>query len=139
MIAGADIDTGREDFEKALDTLSRFHSRYPDHHALNVRLAEVLMKARQYKQCQEILLAHSERRPKDDYVWYLLAEVHGLVGNIFEVHSARAEYFMLNGLYDKAIIQLKNARLLRAEDKHALAKIDERLKHARRLRDTGRL
>ena len=90
-------------------------------------------------QAQALLSKHVERRPKDDYVWYLLAEVHGLAGNIYQVHIARAEYFLLNGLYDKAIIQLKNAQKLVENDKYELSRLDIRLKEARKLREDSRI
>lgn len=139
VVAQAEIDTEREKYDKASQRLLAKLALYPNDHALNVRYAEILMKARRYKECEALLIKHSERRPKDDYVWYLLAEVHGLVGNIFEVHSARAEYFLLNGLYSKAIIQLKNALKLIDDDIHLEAKIEERLKRARRMREQAGL
>lgn len=139
VIAQAEIEAEQEDFTTATKRLEDKLKHYPNHHALNIRYAEILMKASNYAKAQQILMQHSTRRPKDDYVWYLLAEVHGLAGNIFQVHSARAEYFMLNGLYDKAIIQLKNARRLVEEDRHELARLDLRLKEARKLREEGGL
>ena len=36
------------------------------------------------------------------HYWYQLAEVEGLAGNIRDVHTARAEYFILIGSYEKA-------------------------------------
>ncbi len=138
-VAQAEIDGERENFDAAIGRLQRKLRRYPNHHALNIRYAEILMKASRYEECEALLLRHSRRRPKDDYVWYLLAEVHGLAGNIFQVHTARAEYFLLNGLYDKAIIQLKNARLLAKEDKQTIARLNLKLKEARKLREEARL
>jgi|GEM_PF-7026760 len=88
-----------------------------------------------YKLCEEVLNEHVLRRPKDDYVWYLLAEAEGLAGNIFAVHMARAEYFKLNALFDKAEIQLSNAlKLVASDDQHTRAKIQQELKEVRQLR-----
>lgn len=138
-VAQAEIEAQRENFDGALSLLKEKLKRYPNHHALNIRAAEILMQAGRYKASQVILTAHSKRRPKDDYIWYLLAEVHGLAGNIFQVHSTRAEYFMLNGLFDKAIIQLKNAMRLIEKDRHLHARIEQKLKKARKLREQARL
>lgn len=139
IIAHAEILTEQEKFQEAITLLEDKIKTYPNHHPLNIRFAEILMKAAQYKKAQALLSKHVERRPKDDYVWYLLAEVHGLAGNIYQVHVARAEYFLLNGLYDKAIIQLKNAQKLIEDDKYELSRIDLRLKEARKLREDSRI
>ncbi len=140
IVAQAEIDAERKDFDSATQKIAEKLATMPKHHALNIRYAEILMKASRYQECEQLLKAHSKRRPKDDYVWYLLAEVHGLAGNIFDVHTARAEYFLLNGLYDKAIIQLKNARnLVDKKDKHSIAKLDQRLMHARNLKESAKL
>jgi len=139
VVAQADIEIERNEVDQAIARIKQKLAIYPNNHALNIRYSEMLMKASRYQECERILLAHSRRRPKDDYVWYLLAEVHGLAGNILEVHTARAEYFMLNGLFDKAIIQLKNAKRLLDNDRHLHARIDQRLKFARKLREESRL
>ena len=128
QIAQADIYAAEDNYQAALSLLQTRLESQPDHHAFNVRFAELLMKAGQYPLCEEVLEAHVKRRPKDDYVWYLLAEVHGLAGNIIGVHEARAEYFILNGTYDKAIHQLQNALKLSGNNYHQTAIFEERLK-----------
>jgi predicted Zn-dependent protease len=87
------------------------------------------MKAGSYQQCADLLERYSRKRSKDDYVWYLLAEVNGLAGNILGVHEARAEYFILNGVYDRAQIQLRNALKLTRGNSYRTALVEERLKY----------
>ena len=124
----ADIAAGELDFDTAIDVLKTALRSNPNNHALNVRYAEILMRAGKYRDCEVVLLAHSQRFPNNAYVWYLLAEVHGLAGHILEVHKARAEYFMLKGVYSKAEIQLRNAlKLIDKEDFQSRAKIEQRL------------
>lgn len=127
-----------DNFEAAESTIKPLLKRYPNSHPLNVRLAEILMKSGQYQRCEEVLLKHVKRRPKDSYVWYLLAETHGLAGNILEVHTARAEYFILNGLYDKAEIHLKHALKMVKKDRLLRSKIEEKLKATRKMRKESR-
>ena len=135
-IAEADIAAASGNLDVAIERLKAKLKSHPNSHPLNVRLAEMLMKAGQYSLCESILKAHVKRQPQNSYVWYLLAEVHGLAGNILDVHKARAEYFILLGIYKKAEIQLKNAlRLIGADDFQGRAKIEQRLKEVRRLRD----
>jgi len=135
LIAEAGIYAKEEKFPTAIALLKAQLKLHPNHHAYNTRYAETLMQAGEYKECNDILRAHVKRRPKDDYIWYLLAEVEGLAGNIFEVHMARAQYFKLNGLFDKAEIQMSNAlRLTKEPDEQIRAKIQEELKNIRRMR-----
>jgi predicted Zn-dependent protease len=60
-------------------------------------------------------------------VWYQLAEVRGLAGNISGVHQARAEYFILVGAFDRARKQLSLAIKLVAADFKRSAIIRQRL------------
>ena len=60
-------------------------------------------------------------------VWYQLAEVRGLAGNISGVHQARAEYFILVGAFDRARKQLGLAIKLVAADFKRSAIIRQRL------------
>lgn len=128
-IMQADIEIAAERYKAGLEILESQLSKHPNSHPLIVRHAEALMKSGLYKQCAEILDRYSRKRSNDDYVWYLLAEVNGLAGNILGVHEARAEYFILNGVYDRAQIQLRNALKLTRDNAYRTALIEERLKY----------
>lgn len=128
LIADADWKLANGDQQGAISALSEPLYQRPSNHPLNVRLAEILMEAGEYGICEEILQDHSKRRPKDDYVWYLLAEVHGLAGNILGVHQARAEYFTLNGIYDKALKQLRLAQDMSRGDYRLSTILEEKVK-----------
>jgi predicted Zn-dependent protease len=140
ITAAADIEAAEERFDKALPLLHSALERTPDSHPLNVRYAEMLMTAGRYGLGESVLEKHVKRRPGDPYLWYLLAETHGLAGHILQVHTARAEYFVLVGLFDKAEIQLKNA-LARVEesDTRKRAELNERLKEVRDLKEKNPL
>jgi predicted Zn-dependent protease len=135
LLAQADIHAAGDNIDTALTLLADQLSKNPDNHPFNIRYAELLLKAGLYPRCEEILKAHVKRRPKDDYVWYLLAEVHGLAGDILGVHMARAEYFILNGTYDKAQKQLNNALKLSKKNYHQTALLEERLKDIKKMQD----
>ncbi len=135
-ITEADILEAEGKLDAAIQLLEQQRSDHPTHHPLNVRLAELLMKSGEYEKCESLLTAHVKRRPSNSYVWYLLAEVHGLAGHILEVHKARAEYFILLGIYPKAEIQLKNAlKLIDKDDFHARARIEQRLIEVKALQE----
>lgn len=129
LIMSADIDIAAERFKPALDLLETQLKRNPENYPLNIRFAEASMKAGLYKQSAELLERYSRKRKNDDYLWYLLAEVNGLNGDILGVHEARAEYFIANGIYDKAQIQLRNAIKLAKGQYQRTAILEERLKY----------
>ena len=93
-----------------------------------MRYAELLMRTGDYHLSEEVLQRHVALYPKNDYVWYLLAEAHGLAGNIYSVHTARAEYFILNGIYDKAKRHLESALKLADNAYIKSAILNERIK-----------
>ena len=129
QIMRADIEIAGERYKTALDILEAQLKLHPDSYPLIIRHAEALMKAGSYAECARILDLYSRKRSNDDYVWYLLAEVNGLAGNILGVHEARAEYFILNGVYDRAQIQLRNALKLTKDNSYKTAILEERLKY----------
>lgn len=129
QIMRSDIEIAAERYRAGLEILETQLKAHPDSYPLIIRHAEALMKAGIYQQCADILERYSRKRSNDDYVWYLLAEVNGLAGNILGVHEARAEYFILNGVYDRAQIQLRNALKLTKNNAYRTALIEERLKY----------
>jgi len=129
QIMRADIEIAAEHYKPALAILEEQLQKNPNSYPLIIRHAEALMKAGSYPQSAQILDLYSRKRSNDDYVWYLLAEVNGLAGNILGVHEARAEYFILNGIYDRAQIQLKNALKLTKGNQYRTALLEERLKY----------
>lgn len=133
-ITKADIYAASERFDLALDILKKELAITPNNHIINIRYAEVLMEANQYELGESVLEAHVKRHPENAYVWYLLAETHGLAGHIFEVHKARAEYFILLGIYEKAEIQLRNALILAGDEKYVKSRLEERLAYVRKLK-----
>ena len=128
LIADAEIDMLRGDTEKAVNKLEKQLQLTPGNHPLTMTYANALMKNQQAHIAEEVLLAQSKRRPKDPGLWYLLAEVQGLSGNIIGLHQSRAEYFILNGILDQAEKQLTYALKLVKNDYLTSAKINQRLK-----------
>lgn len=133
QLMATDIEVAAGNYPAALAALENLLKANPNNHPVIIRYAEALMKAGSYERSAEVLERYSRRRNTDDYVWYLLAEVNGLAGNILGVHEARAEYFILNGVYDKAQIQLRNALKLADGNFHRTALLEERMKTVQRL------
>ena len=97
--------------------------------------ANALMKNQQAHIAEEVLIAQSKIRPNDPGLWYLLAEVQGLAGNIVGLHQSRAEYFILNGILDQAEKQLQYALKLTGNDYHTTATINQRIRDIALMRE----
>ena len=127
IIADAEIDMARNRPDQAVRKLAARLKLSPGNHPLTMAYANALMKNQQPHIAEEVLVAQSKRRPDDPGLWYLLAEVQGLSGNIVGLHQSRAEYFILNGILDQAETQLKYALNLSGRDYLTTARINQRI------------
>jgi predicted Zn-dependent protease len=130
-----ELDIARRDYAAALDKLNQLLARNPNNYPLTRLKSEALWQAHRYEDAGEVLTALSRIRPEDPMVWYQLAEVRGLAGNISGVHQARAEYFILVGAFGKARDQLSLAVKLVALDFKRSAIIRQRLKDIAAMED----
>jgi predicted Zn-dependent protease len=128
ILARADIDMTRHDYSSATKRLQRAIEKSPKDHALIMGLANAHFKAGNYLAAERILARHSRERKNDPSVWYLLAETHGLAGDIVGVHEARAEYYILTGVFDKAQQHLRHGIRLAQNDYQINAILEQRLK-----------
>ena len=104
----------------------------PDNPPLAMLYADALIQQRKYGAAEQVLARQSRLRRDDVDVWYNLAEVSGLAGDIIGVHRARAEYFALHGAYQKAISHLEYARrIVGSDDTQLLARLDQRINDLR--------
>lgn len=133
QVMAIDIDLAASRYEKAIKTLQAGLDRLPNYYPFNIRYGEALMDSGRYQSAAHFLNQLSRQRKDDPYVWYLLAEVNGLAGDLLGVHEARAEYFINVGIYDKAILQLRNA-LKQSQTEYKTALLQERLRYVEKLR-----
>ena len=135
ILADAEIDMLRNQPGRAADNLAAQLEISPGNHPLTMGYANALMKNQQPHIAEEVLVTQSKVRSNDPGLWYLLAEVQGLSGNIVGLHQSRAEYFILNGILDQAEKQLNYALKLTRKDYHTTARISQRLKDISRMRE----
>jgi predicted Zn-dependent protease len=126
--AETDIDMASGRAEVAAEKLEQRLRLSPGSHPLVMAYARALMSDGRAHVAEEVLLEQSRRRSRDPALWYLLAEVQGLAGNIAGLHQSRAEYFILNGVLDEAEKQLRYALNLIDWDYTASARINQRLR-----------
>lgn len=127
IIADAEIDMARNQPNKAVDKLAARLKVTPGNHPLTMAYANALLMDQKPHIAEQVLVAQSKLKPNDPGLWYLLAEVQGLSGNISGLHQSRAEYFILNGNLDAAEKQLSYALKLTRGDYPTNAKINQRL------------
>ena len=135
IIADAEIDMALNRPELAVKKLSEQLALSPGNHPLTMTYANALMKNQQPHIAEEVLIEQSRLRPNDPGLWYLLAELQGLSGNIVGLHQSRAEYFILNGNLDQAEKQLDYALKLTRNDYLTDAKVTQRLRDIARMRE----
>ena len=135
VVTDADIDVAMGAADRAVEKLRAQLRVNPGNYPLSMAYADALEKAGQPQIAEGVLEDEVKARPADPYVWFELAETHGLAGNILGVHQARAEYFVLNGVLDKAEQQLNYALALTKKDPIATAKIEERMRQIKTLKD----
>lgn len=135
VIADAEIDMARNQPEKAIEKLGKQLQLSPHNHPATMAYANALMKNQQPHIAEEVLLEQGKVRPNDPGLWYLLAEVQGLSGNIAGLHQARAEYFILNGILDEAERQLTYAIKLTKNDYLTSARLNQRLTDIAQMRE----
>lgn len=110
---------------------------YPGNYPISMTFAEGLVQAGKAPEARPLLEALLESRPDDESIWYLMAEVLGLVGDIPALHQARAEYFVLHGAFDQAIRQLRFALPLVKSSFPVTERIRQRISDIEKLHETS--
>ncbi len=134
VLLDSDIEIAVGNAEQAIKKLETQLRVNPGNYPLSMAYADALLKSGQPQLAESVLQDQVKVRPTDPYIWYELAETHGLAGNILGVHQARAEYFVLNGILDKAEQQLNYALKLVKNDEITTAKINERIRQIKTLK-----
>ena len=105
-LAQVELDVARGQHAAALRRIDRLLAAHPGNYPLLEAKADTLLRASRFAESEAVYNQLAAQRPDDPDVWYMVAEVRGLAGNILGVHTARAEYFMLAGDLDQAGQQL---------------------------------
>lgn len=133
--ADLELDLATKEYNQGLAKLDKLLRLSPNNYPLTTIKSEILWQAHRYEEAGEVLTALSRMRPEDPMIWYRLAEVRGLAGNISGVHEARAEYFILVGAFDQAREQLSLAVKLVASDFKRSAIVRQRIRDVAALED----
>lgn len=136
VMAASDIALAQGNPDRAVAGLERRLELSPGNHPLTMALANALHQAGSPHLAEAVLLEQSRRVSNDPGLWYLLAEVQGLAGNIVGLHQSRAEYFILINALDAAETQLGYAQQLIGNDFTRASMINERIRDVKEMRAT---
>lgn len=135
LILKAEYFNSVKEYGKARELLQKQLELNPGNYPLTVRYAETLLLANAPAEAARVLKRQVVKQPDNPHLWYLLAETHGLAGDILGVHEARAEYFVLTGVFTQAQKQLIYALKLIPDDYPAQARIKERIREIEELKN----
>lgn len=124
-LAQIELEVTANRLPQAEQYLQRMLRQYPGSYPLRQARTDLLIKQGQTTQAAKELDQLAAQRSADPDIWYQVAEIRGLTGNIVGVHEARAEYFALVGDYDQAIEQLDFAKR-RSSNFQLASRIDAR-------------
>ncbi len=134
LLASAELELLSGNFDNATAMSEELLTNHPRSLPARIFQVRLLYEQQKYSEADRVLTRLSYNRPHDTLVWYELAEVRGLAGNIYGVHMARAEYFLLNGIYDKARYQLNYAaQLIEPDNFMENARIEQKLRDIEKL------
>jgi predicted Zn-dependent protease len=128
LISLAEIGIAQRDTSWIIPQLERAVMVFPDNVALTLTLARALMTDQKAHIAASLLDPMTKREPNNPLLWYWLAEIEGLAGNIQNLHRARGEYFLLHGIADEAEKQFRYALKLSENDFVAASVLEDRLK-----------
>lgn len=111
----------------AIKTLTTALERNPYNYSILDTLAEIYLHNDLIQESERTLKTLVRKYPLNPRLWYAIAEVHGLAGNIVGLHRARAEYFFLTNHMDNAIKQLKLAMQKSQDNQQSISLIQKRL------------
>ena len=135
QMADIDLDRAQKKYDRAISKTKKLLAYRSDSYPLRISLAESYLKANRYLESEQMLDTLTLSHSNSPEVWFQLAEVRGLAGNISGVHQARARYFILNGVFDQARDQLGYARKLLVNDFKQTAIIDQQLRDLAKLEE----
>ncbi len=128
VLAQAEILQGQQQHAKALALVQAAQQRQPGNYPATTMAARILENMGEYRKAIQQLESLLDTHRSQPLVWYDLAELRGLAGDTGGVHTARAEYFILTGVFDKARQQLTYALQFYQNDGPQSARIHQRLR-----------
>jgi predicted Zn-dependent protease len=128
QLAQAEVMLGQQKHPQALALVQQLQAKDTHNYPATALCSRILEGMREYQKAIKQLESLPMQYRSIPSVWYDLAELRGLAGDTGGVHLARAEYYILNGIFDKARQQLTYALQFYEHDYLQGSRIKERLR-----------
>jgi predicted Zn-dependent protease len=128
IVGQAELWNASGETSKAKNLLDQQLRYNPNNHPLTIAYINTLRQQGDFEQAESLLTSYITLRKADSQLWYQLAEIRGLKGNIIGLHEARAEYYMLNGAANLATEQLSYGLTLAKNNKIARQRMQQRIR-----------
>ncbi len=136
QIALAESHMKRGDTITATESLETLLKRTPQNYPISLSLANMYMETNRLVEARDLLRSLSRSRPEEPRVWYMLAEVLGLTGDIADLHRARAEFYLLKNRLDESLSQLKLAKE-KSDSNQRTALISRRIEEVQEIKENS--
>lgn len=132
--AKIDLYSQQEQWQEAIDLAKKQLETTPNHYAITMQLAKIYEQIKAYREAAAVLRELSQSSwGKLPMVWYELAEMEGMSGNILGVHLTRAEYYERIGAFNQAQKHLLQAHKLAGENLLLTSRIQVRQQEIARM------
>ena len=96
-------------FNEALELANKFLEISPKNFPLSISKSKLLLDMKRYFESEEIIRDQLIRRNDDPELWLLLSNIQKASKNIIGYYQSKAEYFILLGQNQEALVQLEFA------------------------------
>ncbi len=132
-LAQGELAAARQDHAAAVKRFHEVLEIMPGNHAASVMLVRNLLRNEQAGEAREVLDERLLDRPRDPYLWQMLADAHGQLDQSARAHRARGEYLFLTGREKQGMEQMSFALNASEDDFSQHSRIASRLKEMRKL------
>lgn len=140
VFIGAKIDllSQQQLWQPAIELAEKQLKIMPNHLAFSLQLAKIFEQSKQYSASADVLRSLSRSQWSSlASIWYELAEMEGMAGNILGVHLARAEYYERVGAFQEALRHLEHAKKFAGDNLILSSRIEVRQQDIAAMRDNN--
>ena len=119
--------------QTALRALNRLLADIPGNYPLSMMKAESLERLARYDEAKKLLWDLARQRPSDHVVWERLRDAADKEEDTMMAHRANAEFYYLQGEFERAVLSLQHAKLIAGDSFRLNAILDQRILDIREL------
>jgi len=121
-----DIDMALNQSDRAIKRLEHYANSFINNSVVIINLANIYNTQKKYNQAAKLLDLFVRKQPANVLAWSMLSDSYKNLGDIGQMHAAKAEIFILKADYQRAIDEF-NSSLAALSIGSAKARIEARL------------